>query len=85
MHICSGAYANNVQCMCSRVPAHIVDCGGFIGSIYTDIELSCGCKLIGMYGLYVAFKGILVFVMYMAITGLANAAFNCTIAFVMLR
>ena len=33
------AYANNVKCMYNRVPVHIVDCNGFIGGIYTDIEL----------------------------------------------
>ena len=30
MHICSGAYANNVKCMYTRVSIHIVDCSGFI-------------------------------------------------------
>ena len=33
MHICSGAYANNVKCMYTRVPVHIVDCSGYIGGI----------------------------------------------------
>ena len=40
MHICSGAYANTVKCICGRVPVHIVDCIEFIGGINSDIEVS---------------------------------------------
>ena len=29
-HICSGAYANNVKCMYTSAPGHIVDCSEFI-------------------------------------------------------
>ena len=36
-HICSGAYANNVKCMCSSVHGHVVDCGEVIQGFYTDI------------------------------------------------
>ena len=38
--MCSGAYANNVKYMYTKFPVHIVDCSGFIWSIYTDIEVS---------------------------------------------
>ena len=39
MHTCSGAHSNNVKYMFTRVSDHIVDCSGFIGGIYTDIEV----------------------------------------------
>ena len=39
MYICSGAYANNMKCMYTRVPGHIVDCSGLIWGICTDIEM----------------------------------------------
>ena len=36
-HICSGAYANNVECMYTSVPGHTIDYSRFIGGTYTDI------------------------------------------------
>ena len=59
------------------------DCSGFIGGIYRSV--TCGHKLIGISGLYVALKDILVFDMYMAIMWLAKGAINHTISFVMLK
>ena len=40
MHICLGAYANDVNYMYTRVPVHIVDCPGFMGGIYIGLEVS---------------------------------------------
>ena len=37
MHICSGAYANNVECIHISVPCHIVDFSALIQGIYSDI------------------------------------------------
>ena len=36
-HICSGAYANNVECMHTSVSGHIVDCSEFKWGIYSNI------------------------------------------------
>ena len=83
------AYANSVKCMYTSVPVHIVDCIGFIWGIYTDIVVSCAHEWIGIYSLYVAFEGILVFDMYMEIMCFiscdADGINNNTIAFFMLR
>ena len=40
MHVCSGAYANNVKCVHTGIPVNIVDFTGFIGDIHTDIDVS---------------------------------------------
>ena len=46
MHICSGAYDNNVKWLYTIAPGHIVDCIEFILGIYTDIVVSCAHDLI---------------------------------------
>ena len=38
--ISSGAYANNVLCMYTSAPGHIIDCTELILGIYTDIVVS---------------------------------------------
>ena len=51
------AYANNVKCMYTSVPGHIVDCSESICGLYPGIVVSCAHELIGICGLYVAFEG----------------------------
>ena len=36
----SEAYANNAKCVHTKFSVYIVDSSGFIGGIYTDIEVS---------------------------------------------
>ena len=40
-HICSGAYASNVECMYNSTLGHITDCSELIRGIYTAIIVSC--------------------------------------------
>ena len=88
-HICSGTYANNVKCMYICVPAYIVNCIGFIRALYIEIFVSCVHELTGTCGLYVAFDGLISFVMYIAIRCFlshdADGVFHDIIAFIMLR
>ena len=39
-YICSGGYTNDVKCLYTSVPGHIVDCSGFVWDIYTNIVVS---------------------------------------------
>ena len=39
-HICYWADANNMKCVYSSVPCHIVECSEFISNIYIDIAVS---------------------------------------------
>ena len=54
-HICPGAYANNVKCMCICVP-HI-NCIGFIRGMYTNILVLYVCMNWLAHVAYVAFEG----------------------------
>ena len=55
MHICSWAYANNVECMYNSVPGHSVDCIGFIWGIYTDTVVSSAHEHFSTCGIWEAY------------------------------
>ena len=65
VHICSGAYANNVKCMYSSICGHIVTLlmavsshGIYILTLLSDIVIS---------GMYMAFEGPIGDVIYMKV------------------
>ena len=71
--------------MYTRFPVHLVDYSGFIGCLYTDIKVSCGHELIGICGLYMAFKGYISFCHVHGNNMIHSGAISDTIAFGILR
>ena len=57
MHICSGAYASNVKCMYTSLHSHFWLHWTQRRHIHWHRSVICGCELIIMYSLHVAFEG----------------------------
>ena len=56
--VCSGVYANNVECVFIKLSGHIVYFTEFICGIYCDMNfLIWAHVVIGICGMYMVFKG----------------------------